>query len=81
MENVRLVQASDGSQSISGVVHNSGERARSVQLEFALYDDQNMRIGQVMVPVGRVSSGNTKGFDWSLDGVAVRVSVRRIVAF
>lgn len=81
VENVRLVRQRDGSQRVSGIVRNTSERTRSAQLEIALYGAQNVRIGEVHVPVERIGAGEIKGFDWSLDVDVAGARVRRILLF
>ncbi len=81
VENVRLVRQRDGSQTVSGIVRNTSARTRSAQLEIALYGAQNVRIGEVHVPVEHILAGNIKGFDLTLDVEVAGARVRRIMTF
>lgn len=78
VENLRLIQQLDGSQSVTGVVRNESAIDRSTQLEIALYDETNQRIGEVQVPVNNVPAGSIKGFDWTLDQQAEGARIRTI---
>ncbi len=81
VENLRLVRQPDGSQAVSGVVVNDGEKERSVQVVVSLFDGANQRVGEVTVPVEHVAAGAQQGFQWTLDREAAGASVRRLVGF
>lgn len=81
VENLRLVRQRDGSQAVSGVVVNSAEQERSVQVVVSLFDAANQRVGEIIVPVERIPARQQKGFDRTLDREAVGASVQRIVSF
>ena len=81
VENLRLVRQRDGSQAVSGVVHNTGDEERSVQVIVSLFDDRNQRVGEIVVPVEHIAPGAQQGFDWTLDLEAAGASVNRLVSF
>ncbi len=81
VENLRLVQERNGTQTVSGVVRNTSDRTRSVQLEITMYGDRNRRLGAVHVPVEHIGAGEIKGFDMSLEQDVEGVRLRRIMTF
>ena len=81
VDNLRLVREADGSRAVRGVVLNGTDEERSVQVEIALYDARNQRIGEVQVPVEHIAAGGQQGFSRTLDRDAAGASVRRIVSY
>jgi hypothetical protein len=81
VENLRLVREGDGSRTVRGVVVNESGAERSVQVEIALYDGANQRIGEVQVPVEHVAAGTQQGFSRTLDREAAGARVSRLLVF
>lgn len=81
VENLRLVEERDGSQTVRGVVINGSSRSINVIVEVALYDEINQRVGEVSIGVEGVAPGGEQGFSHTLDDVVAGASVRSLMAF
>lgn len=78
VDNLRLVEAHDGTRNVSGVVRNQNPTVRSVQVEIALYDAHNQPVGELQIPINSIPAEGIKGFEWSLDREAEAVRLKRI---
>ena len=78
VEDVVYQKLPSGARIVAGALHNRSDRhIRNAQIQLALYNADNVRVGEINVPVKDVSARQSKRFRASVDDDAADVrSVR-----